>query len=325
MDPGLCRADHRPPAPRHIAAQQLLALCLQEGQVGENTWPQWWDGLPSFDTDGREMADWLVESGHLERDSGTLFIGPEAERRYGHKNFLDLLSVFTANPEFRVLHGRAELGSVDPLVLTRKVPGPPIVVLAGRSWLVNSVDWTRRRCFVEPSDVRASMGWTGGSVPLSFALCRSERDVLVGDDPSVTLSRRAVDALGHLRAARAPLADSQRTVIQRTGDTSWWTWAGARANATLAGALPAVTDHGIGYDNHRLRLRPDLTPAELSQATAAVGDLVDIRPAVSEDAVRGLKFSDVLPPDLARETVALRLADHKHGRQVLAEPRQWQA
>jgi ATP-dependent Lhr-like helicase len=30
-----------PAEPRHILAQQLLALCLQEGQVGENTWQEW--------------------------------------------------------------------------------------------------------------------------------------------------------------------------------------------------------------------------------------------------------------------------------------------
>jgi ATP-dependent Lhr-like helicase len=34
-----------PPSPRHIAAQQILALCLQEGQVGENVWPEWWEDV----------------------------------------------------------------------------------------------------------------------------------------------------------------------------------------------------------------------------------------------------------------------------------------
>lgn len=28
-----------PPEPMHITAQQLLTLCLQEGRVGERTWP----------------------------------------------------------------------------------------------------------------------------------------------------------------------------------------------------------------------------------------------------------------------------------------------
>jgi ATP-dependent Lhr-like helicase len=30
-----------PPEPRHIVAQQLLALCLQEHRVGEQLWSQW--------------------------------------------------------------------------------------------------------------------------------------------------------------------------------------------------------------------------------------------------------------------------------------------
>jgi len=227
-----------PPAPRHIVAQQLLALCLQEGQVGEHTWPEWWAGLPLHDETAPRIAAWLVETGHLERDGGMLFIGPEAERRYGRKNFLDLLSVFTANPEFLVLHGRTELGSVDPLVLTRKVDGPRVVVLAGRSWTVTYVDWRRRRCFVEPAEARARMRWSGLAAPLSFEVCRAQREVLLGTDPDVTLSRRAVAALATLRSERAGTATAGGTVVRRDGDVWWWTWAGARANATLAAALP---------------------------------------------------------------------------------------
>ncbi|MDP3893607.1 hypothetical protein [Nocardioides sp.] len=49
-----------------------------------------------------------------------LFIGPEAEMRFGRRNFMDLLSVFAASPEFTVLLGREEVGSVDPIVLTRR-------------------------------------------------------------------------------------------------------------------------------------------------------------------------------------------------------------
>ena len=33
------------PEPRHIVAQQLLALCLQEPEVGERLWPEWWGDL----------------------------------------------------------------------------------------------------------------------------------------------------------------------------------------------------------------------------------------------------------------------------------------
>ena len=42
-----------------------------------------------------------------------LWLGREGQDTYGRKNFLDLISVFTAPPLFTVLHGRRELGFVD--------------------------------------------------------------------------------------------------------------------------------------------------------------------------------------------------------------------
>ena len=47
-----------------------------------------------------------------------LFIGPEAERRFGWRNFMDLTSVFTVPPEFTVLHGRTGIGRTDPVLGT---------------------------------------------------------------------------------------------------------------------------------------------------------------------------------------------------------------
>ncbi len=135
-----------PEQPRHLVAQQLLALCLQEHRVGSQTWPSWLDGLPlSSGEDQRDIGAWLLAEGQLDADGGMLFVGPEAERRYGRRHFLELLSVFTADPEFTVLHGRDEIGTVDPLVFTRRVDGPRILSLGGRAWKVTYTDWKRRR------------------------------------------------------------------------------------------------------------------------------------------------------------------------------------
>jgi ATP-dependent Lhr-like helicase len=91
-----------PPEPMHITAQQLLALCLQEGQVGERTWPEWLP-LPALTAAAQPITRYLVEQGYLDTDGGMLFIGPEAERRFGHRHFMNLMAVFTAPPEFTVL------------------------------------------------------------------------------------------------------------------------------------------------------------------------------------------------------------------------------
>jgi ATP-dependent helicase Lhr and Lhr-like helicase len=160
-------------APRHIMAQQILALALQEGVVGTRTWPDWWGDLPVFDATGPEIVRHLVSQGYLELDGDLAMIGPEAERRFGRQYFSDLTAVFSAAPQFLVLAGRTQIGMVGDDVL-----------LAGRSWLVTSIDWPRRRCQVEPTDLpgRARWGERGGG--LSFDLTRGVRDVLGGTDPA---------------------------------------------------------------------------------------------------------------------------------------------
>ena len=49
-----------------------------------------------------------------ESDGGMLFIGPEAEQRFGRRHFMDLISVFTATPSSRCSKGRQELGLRRP-------------------------------------------------------------------------------------------------------------------------------------------------------------------------------------------------------------------
>ena len=313
-----------PPAPRHIAAQQILALTLQEGRIGDAGWQDWWGGLGIFDETAPEILDHLVATGHLERDQGMLFLGPEAEMRFGRRNFMDLLSVFAASPEFTVLLGREEVGSVDPIVLTRKVDGPRLIVLAGRSWKVTHIDWKRRRCYVEPDQTPSSMRWVGEGLPMSFALSRAQRDILLGHDPKATLSMRAVAALAGLRGKRGHQVHEEGSVILREGDDHWWwTWAGARANATLMAALPDVIDPKQQVGNYRLRLLPatDERPSPWRGIDESAGLVDSAVPAVSARAVSGLKFNEVLPAGLAAETLALRAVDRRGAAAVVNEPR----
>lgn len=313
----------QPPSPRHIVAQQLLALCLQEHRIGDNTWTEWFRGLDGLlGADAGLIARWLVESGHLETESGMLFIGPQAEQRYGRRHFMDLVSVFTAEPEFRVLAGRREVGTVDPVVLTRKVDGPRVVVLGGRSWQVTHVDWRRRSCWVEPGDARGSMRWQGQPQPLSFELCRARRDVLLGAEPPVTMTRRASAGLASARADTTGKIATEATVIDRAS-RSWWTWAGGRANATLAAALPDLVDQRTRYENDRLRLREDVTPDDLANAITRIDSEQLPVPDVDPEAIRGLKFGESLPPHLAARCLAERLADPVAAATTLRGRRIW--
>jgi hypothetical protein len=68
-----------------------------------------------------------------------LFIGPEAERKFGRRHFMGLMVVFAAPPEFTMLHGREEIGRTAPVLLVDRMDGPRLLLLAGRSW---RVAWT---------------------------------------------------------------------------------------------------------------------------------------------------------------------------------------
>jgi ATP-dependent helicase Lhr and Lhr-like helicase len=191
-----------PPEPRHIVAQQLLALCLQEKRIGEQLWQDWLP-LPDLVVSALPITSYLIDQGFVDREDGMLFIGPEAERRFGRRHFMGLMAVFTAPPEFTVLQGRNEIGRVDPVLLADWVDGPRLLLLAGRSWRVTWTDWKRRRCFVELAEAGGRARWLSGAPGgISYELARAMRDVLLGTDPPVTLTRRA--AGGTTRPALPP-------------------------------------------------------------------------------------------------------------------------
>jgi ATP-dependent helicase Lhr and Lhr-like helicase len=309
-----------PPSPRHITAQQLLALCLQEGQVGERTWPEWLP-VPALTADAQQITAYLLEQGFLDADGGMLFIGPEAERRFGHRHFMGLMAVFTAPPEFTVLHGRDEIGRVDPSLLADRVEGPRLLLLGGRSWRVSWTDWKRRRCFVEPAGGGGRARWLSAGVGgLSFEIARSMRDVVLGAEPPVSLTQRAAGVLAGLRSDAIGRVYANGLVISRTDDDlRWWTWAGYRVNATLKATLGNIADETQRVDDLSIRLRPDLRPTSWRGVIDAVQDRLCL-PEADEKALTGLKFSEALPRPLAVATLAARLADLDHARAVLMEP-----
>ena len=64
-----------PPEPRHIVAQQLLALCLQEHRIGSRLWVEAWNGLAPFDRSAEPILRYLVEQGFVDQDGELLFVG----------------------------------------------------------------------------------------------------------------------------------------------------------------------------------------------------------------------------------------------------------
>ena len=203
----------------------------------------------------------------MERDDGMLFIGPQAERRFGMRHFMGLMAVFTAPPEFTVLHGREEIGRVDPVLLVDRVEGPRLLLLAGRSWRVTWTDWKRRRCFVEPfADGGGRARWLSSGVGgLSFEIARAMRDVLLGSAPPVTLTRRADGILAGLRSDALGRVAPGRTLISGTDDEPAGGPGPATGQRDPAGN-PVRRGGGLGGPGTRPLHPPAARPARLHLA-----------------------------------------------------------
>jgi ATP-dependent Lhr-like helicase len=302
-----------PPHPRHLAAQQLLALALQEGSFGASDWSRWWGDLPLM-ADGAEVLAYLREQEFLVEDSGLLMIGPRAEEEFGKRNFMDLLSTFVADLELRVVAGIKEIGFVSPLAIpARKDREQKPLVLAGRGWLVQYVDWERFTIWVEEISTKGDVKWPSGAVTQSFEVCQAKREVLLGAVPDVELSKRVPIAMERLLEERAAEVSNDGLVLhpRGAGGGRLWTWAGLKANATLLAGLGLGAS---GVENESVPLPDGITGDDVKAADC------DAVPVVDEEAISGLKFSVALPLDLAVRTLGERLADPRGAGETARAP-----
>lgn len=298
-----------PPHPRHLAAQQLLALALQEGSFGASDWSRWWGDLPLM-ADGAEVLAYLREQEFLVEDSGLLMIGPRSEREFGKRHFMDLLSTFVADLELRVVAGIKEIGFISPLAIPamKDRPQRPLV-LAGRGWSVQHVDWERFTVWVEEIPTKGDVRWPSGAVTQSFEVCQAKREVLLGAVPDVELSKRVPVAMERLREERATEVNGNGLVLhpRGAGGARLWTWAGLKANATLLAGLGL---NASGVENESVLLPEGITGDDINAADS------DAVPRVDDEAISGLKFSVALPSDLAIKTLGERLADPRGARET---------
>ncbi len=316
-----------PPAePWHILAQQIMALTLQEGGLGRSRWRHWIGRMPGFAAMPSqridELIDWMGEKQILFEEAGILSMGREGERAYGHRHYMDLLSVFTAPPLFTVLYGRQELGFVDELSFLTKRDEPTVLLLGGRPWRITHIDWPRRIAHVEAAEANGRSRWSGRGQELSFHLAQAIKRILMGEGHAPHWSRRATQAIDEIRAGFSWLAPHSTAAVMDSDErATWWTFAGSLANAALASAITGMGVEQVSHDSLSVTMRCT-SAQELTSLLEAVRNLepMQFRPVVDEQAVEGLKFSECLPETVALRVVEERLADVNAVARVVAEP-----
>ena len=300
-----------PPRPYHILAQQLMALILQERGIGRSVWLKWIETVPAFSMMPVEsvsaLVDFMVSKGILWCDNGILGFAPEGESLFGRQNFMELLSVFTSPPLFRVVFGQKELGFVHESTFYRRETGPAVLVLAGRSWKTVHLDWKRRMAHVEASDEKGRSRWFGEGQMLSHKVCQSIRRILATEDTSPHWSRRASQRFEELRLEHPWLSSESTVLLQKTtGGIQWWTFAGGVANTLIADALKSTCD--VRGDNFCLRFSGPASVDTISEMLEGLASTM-ISPLPSTEAMENLKFSECLSADIAAEVFSARFDD----------------
>lgn len=265
-----------PPFPAHVMAQQTLCRVLERGAV---PYPE----LGSFLRNYEGLLNHLLDRGFLHADGAVVSIGPETERLWSHRNYMELLSVFDTPELYTVFSGPHELGVLHALSFRRD---NAIVLLGGRSWRVTTVDHKHRIAHVESAeDLPGRSTWLGSSQGLSFEICQAMRQILL--NPTATLSRRATEEMAQLAAQGT--VDPDGTVLRptRTG-CEWWTYGGLTGNAALVRrfALSATFDS--------LTIRAMCSPINLKRALEAEQEP---KPLLPESRFRP-KFAECLPDNL---------------------------
>jgi ATP-dependent Lhr-like helicase len=121
--------------------------------------------------------------------------------------------------------------------------------------------------------------------------------------------------------------DNDGTVVVRdtNGTAEWWTFAGTGANATLAYALSQETQSLVQHDSFTVTFEPHVSVKTIAQVLNAlrVRDVHEMRPAVDEEAIAGLKFAECLPHDLALDILQRRLCDPLATQRAIGQPVQF--
>jgi ATP-dependent Lhr-like helicase len=316
----------RPPvAPFHILAQQIMALSLQYGGIGDNDWRNELQGVSAFramdDRDRSSMVAHMLATGILHDDQGILWLGAEGEAEYGFRHFMELFTAFISEPLVAVRHGDRHIGKVHHTTFAGWPENDVVLVLGGHSWRVTHVDWKQRSAHVAPSGDEGRSKWAGTGQPIRYELCQAMRDVLLGAELPATLSTRAAKALTDLRQDFHWLEAGTTTIEPAKGSARWWTFGGLFANSALAASCRTLGTGAVAPNNLSIKVA-DTSGASLLRMIDKLRQLPEdaIVPDVTAKAVEALKFNECLPMALACRVLRNRMTDSRAVQAVLAEP-----
>jgi len=316
----------------HIYAHQAMAIAVQLSGMATD-FDHWIDGATPFrdldKTTRREIIEHMLAEEILADQEGRLWLGPKGEKLYGHSNFRELYAVFDAPRDIKVEHNLHEIGTVEArfLMALHRDDEPGCFVLAGRTWLVQHIDFDRGKCAVRPAPDGKAPRWMGSPRPLSPAICGAMRDLLLSDEVPPAWTERARKAMTAVRQDHIFLRDPANVITSSASAIHWWNFAGGAANLLLAQLLERELGTRVAASNLRIVAKDGAGRSEVAfrQAIERLASGEGITRAmtleVAAKAPRGrlTKFEPCLKDEWIAELIALRLFDLEGARAAVGD------
>lgn len=312
---GICRlwgeawveAAYPPPAPWAIVAQQAMAATLERGQWPRQELASLLSGaFPESSLQGIcNVIGHMVDTGHLMDTEDILQIGPTTEKQFGRAHYKDLLASFSGAQLLLGRFGTVEVGYIDPTMLTGKMEDR-LILLAGKSWRITDVDWKRQTVWLDPAKEGGKARWTGSGRTLSREIAQGIlRALRQGTGEHTVISKRARIEIDQIIEDVPDAGNNGALSATRTdsGVSRLWTFAGTRANRTLAKQIQSLVEvrriDAIGLD-----LKTPIDPSELSDELLTTE--IQFSSDEVEDLAKPIKFSECLPASLLVQIVRMR-------------------
>jgi len=244
---------------------------------------------------GQLLRD-LGQAGLLVQEaSGALLPGPAGERLVEHYTFY---ASFQTPEEMELRSEGRSLGRLP--VRAGLTPGAGLV-FAGRSWVVEDIDFERGRVDLAPGMGGEPPRFEGSSGDVDDEVRREMRRVLAGSDEPTFLDAHGSEHLASARAAFRELGLAENAVVEVENETLWFPWRGDRVLRTLQTALVQA---GTRVSAHGMALA--FPGKDLEAAHAALHDLeADGRPDPEELAAGvGAKAREKYDDHLSEELLA---------------------
>ena len=315
MAMGICRlwgeawveAAYPPPEPWALVAQQAMVATLERAQ-----WPRQeliallCGAFPESSRQGiTDIIDHMVASSHLMDTQGVLQIGPATEKQFGRAHFKDLLASFSGTQLLLGRCGGAEVGYIDPTMLAGDKP-PRLLLLAGKSWRITDIDWKRQTVWLEPAKEGGTARWTGSGRTLSREIAQGIlRALRQGAGEHTVISKRArLEIEQAIEDLPETGNDSALSVTRNeAGAARLWTFAGTRANRTLARQIQSLTESrridAIGID-----LKTPIDPSDLN--AELLNTALAFSPNEVKELAKSIKFTECVPARLLVQIIRKR-------------------